>query len=345
MLKKSIRKTSFTHAILPVILTSFMAINLTGCPSNKDTQKPAETQLAEAFEKSAETKTEPQKKAEIKKTILTPAKSIDEVPNRCPSDILQVSREYKSGQIRHDTYFSTTCNRNRGFNIFLPASYNNEQEYPVLYFLHGIFGNEYSLTGDQGLRIRELLSNMGGSGLSEEMIVVFPNMYASSDPNVKPGFDEASVAPYDNFINDLTTDLMPFIENKYRVKTGRENTAIGGFSMGGREGLYISIKRSDLFNYVGAIAPAPGVVPARDWAMEHKGQMTEEEFKYSAPLPKLVMICCGTNDGTVGHFPLEYHKLFEKNGVEHYWYEITGANHDNTAIQSGLYHFLQFVFR
>ncbi|MCR4952442.1 MAG: hypothetical protein K6A43_00065 [Treponema sp.] len=322
-MKKSIIKNAVLSTILAATFTSVMAVSFTDCASTSGAQKSTET----------------------KKNPLTHAESIDKVPNLCPAEILQVNLDYDYGLIKHDMYFSTTCNRNRGYNIFLPASYDNEHEYPVLYMLHGIFGNEYSFTGDQSLKIRDFLSNMGCSGLSEEMIVVFPDMFAASDPNAKPGFDEVAVANYDNFINDLTTDLMPYIEGKYKVKTGRENTAICGFSMGGRETLYISIMRSDLFNYVGAIAPAPGVVPGRDWAMQHKGQMTEDEFKYSEPLPKLVMICCGTNDGTVGQFPKSYHNLFVKNGVDHYWYEVIGADHNNIAIQSGLFHFLQFVFR
>ena len=300
------------------ILTSIFALCFTACTSTTEVQKSQENPRAE---------------------------SIDKVENLCPAELLQVNADTPYGQIKHDTYFSSTCNRYRGYNIFLPASYDNSREYPVFYMLHGIFGNEHSLTGDQNLKIRELLSNMASSGLSEEMIVVFPDMFASSDPNAKPGFDDAAVANYDNFINDLVADLMPYIQSTYRVKTGRENTAIGGFSMGGRESLYISIKRSDLFAYVGAIAPAPGVVPASDWAMKHKGQLEEDEFKYSSPLPKLVMICCGTNDGTVGQFPKSYHNLFVKNGVEHYWYEVNGADHNHIAIQSGLFHFLQFAFR
>lgn len=54
---------------------------------------------------------------------------------------------------------------------------------------------------------------------------------------------------------------MPYIESHYSVKTGKDNTAIMGFSMGGRESLYISMKRPDLFGYVGAVCPAPGVSP------------------------------------------------------------------------------------
>jgi len=277
--------------------------------------------------------------------LIKAAESISEVQNLCPAEILDFNPDTDYGLIKHGSYFSKSCNRNRNYNIFLPASYDNTKEYPVMYLLHGIFGNEYSFTSDQNLKIRELLSNMMCSNLAEEMIVVFPDMFAASDPNAKPGFNEEAVANYDNFINDLTNDLMPYIQETYQVKSGRENTAICGFSMGGRETLYISLKRSDLFNYVGAIAPAPGLVPARDWAMQHKGQIKEEEAKYSEPLPKLVMICCGTNDGTVGAFPKTYHNLFVKNGVEHYWYEVLGADHNNIAIQSGLFHFLQFVFR
>ncbi len=36
---------------------------------------------------------------------------------------------------------------------------------------------------------------------------------------------------YDNFVNDLTADLMPFIQQNFAATTGRQ-TAITGFSMG-----------------------------------------------------------------------------------------------------------------
>jgi len=44
--------------------------------------------------------------------------------------------------------------------------------------------------------------------------------------------------------------------------------------------------------------------------------------------------------GVVGKFPLSYHELFEKNNVEHLWYEVPGADHDSNAIRSGIYNFL-----
>ena len=276
---------------------------------------------------------------------LSPAATLSEVSNHCPKEILKANPDVDYGKIIHSSYYSTVCSMNRNFNIYLPAGYDGTKKYPVLYMLHGIFGNEYSFTGDQNMHMRELLSNMSSYGLSEEFIVVFPDMFATSNPAIKPSFNEQAVSCYDNFINDLTTDLMPYIESNYSVKTGRENTAICGFSMGGRETLFISLSRSDLFNYACAIAPAPGLVPAKDWAMQHKGQIEEKDLVYKEPVPKLVVVCCGTNDGTVGAYPKTYHNIFEKNGVEHFWYEVIGADHNNIAIQSGLFHFLQFIFK
>ena len=167
-------------------------------------------------------------------------------------------------------------------------------------------------------------------------------MYATSDPDLKPAFTNEAVAPYDNFINELTEDLIPYIESHYSVSTRQEDRGILGFSMGGRETLYIGINRPDLFGYIGAISPAPGLTPAKDWAMTHPGQLQEEELRFAqgAELPELLMICCGTRDSVVGQFPASYHNILEQNEVEHLWYEVPGADHDSQAIRSGLYNFM-----
>lgn len=70
--------------------------------------------------------------------------------------------------------------------------------------------------------------------------------------------------------------------------------------------------------------------------------MTFAGKEYAA---KLVMVCCGSNDGTVGQFPLGYHKILEANNVEHTWFEIPGAEHNATAIRPGFYNYLRAVFK
>lgn len=260
----------------------------------------------------------------------------------CPADVTKRLADRRYGTVEHITYHSETTGSDRGANILFPANYSEDKQYPVMYCLHGIFGDENSMIKDGNNKITEILGNLAAEGKAKEMIVVFPHMFASSDPNMRPGFTAEAMLPYDNFINDLVNDLMPYIESNYPVLTGRENTAILGFSMGGRETLFIGLSRPDLFGYIGAIAPAPGLTPGKDFFMEHVGQMQEEDVKFADMdiLPNLLMICCGTRDSVVGKFPKGYHELMEKNGVEHLWYEVPNADHDNTAIKSGIYNFV-----
>lgn len=264
---------------------------------------------------------------------------------KCPVGYTIMKTETDYGEIVKTKYDSKTCGRERNVNIVLPAGYSEDKKYPVLYVLHGIFGDENSMLGDGNSGARVIIGNLVAEGLAKEMIIVFPNMYASTDPNQAPAFDAESVKPYDNFVNDLVDDLMPFMEANYSVATGKKNTAVLGFSMGGRESLAIGIAHPDKFGYIGAIAPAPGLVPGQDWAMKHEGTYTEDQICFPDNImPWMLMICAGDKDGTVGQFPKSYHELMDKNGVAHVWYEIPGSDHGDPAISSGIYNFAKYAF-
>ncbi len=253
--------------------------------------------------------------------------------------------DVKYGTVKHETYYSNTCRMERPFSILLPADYDGVKKYPVVYFQHGIFGDENCMIADDNNKFKQISANLAADGKAKEMIFVFGHMYATDDPNQKPAFDAKAVLPYDNFLNELVNDLMPYIESHYAVLAGRENTAVCGFSMGGRESLYIGLQRPDLFGYIGAIAPAPGLVPGKDGYMTHEGSMQESEVTFNGKtIPEFVMICCGTQDSVVGKFPLSYHKLFVQNGIEHMWFEVQAADHNSDAIRTGLFYFIQNIF-
>lgn len=255
----------------------------------------------------------------------------------CPEWAVKDVSTASLGEVRHIIYFSKTAGLERGANILLPAGYDTAKKYKVLYFLHGIFGDEFSMLNDENSRIRQIVANV-----APELIVVFPNMFVTTDPEFKPGFSAEQVVPYDRIVTELDVDLIPYIEANYPVLTGKKNRALVGFSMGGRETVFIGVTRSDLFDAFGAFAPAPGVVPSEDGFMKHVGMMAESEvyLHKSEDVPSLFMINCGSKDSVVGKYPLSYHLLFEKNGIEHLWYEVPGADHDFNDIRSGLYNFL-----
>ena len=276
----------------------------------------------------------------------TPAPDENGMYAKCPSNYRVKRAGVEYGTFVHGTYYSEYCGRERGYTVMLPPGYTEEKKYPVIYLLHGIFGDENSFAGDASNQIPALIGNMIADGLCEEFILVCPAMFASSDETAQaPGFTGEAMVPYDRFPKELVDCLIPHIDATYSTITGREGTAIAGFSMGGRETLYTLLSYPDRFRFVCAIAPAPGLVPGVDMYMTHPGSMQEDEVRIAdgVTVPEKVIICCGTSDSVVGKFPKSYHELFEKNGIAHIWYEVPGADHDNTTIRSGLFNLLNNV--
>ena len=257
-----------------------------------------------------------------------------------PQNILSAS----GGELKHITYFSQKANKQKGAHVWLPPGYQESEKYPVFYVNHGIQGNEYSMLGD--FKILESAAGLIAAKEAVPMIIVFTFMYTNPNKENCDGINAQEVPFYDAFLDDLTDSLMPYIESHYPCKTGRENTAIGGFSMGGRESLYIGIMRPDLFGYIAASSPAPGVVPARDNFMEHVGSIREDQFRMSEPyLPYLLMITGGTADGMVGDFPEQYHNLFTRNGTDHIWISVPGGGHDGGVGAPMFYNFIRNHFK
>lgn len=259
-----------------------------------------------------------------------------------PSLAAELMFDRKYGEIRHGEYKSKTLGRKRGYNILLPPGYDpddKETKYPVLYALHGYWGDEYSLLdqGDASIKCRELLGNLIYEGEAVPMIVVFPDIFCHETKEDCDGMNDENNKAYDNFINELEESLMPYIEDNYNVLTGRKNTAVTGFSMGGRESLYIGCKLPDKFGYIGAVCPAPGLT---------QDCVSEDEMKFDEKYkPYILMISAGTNDTVVYNNPEMYHNIFTKNGVDHIYHTVTGGEHWGSTIKPHLYNFLKFCFR
>ena len=246
------------------------------------------------------------------------------------------------GDMKEISYYSKTTGNTRKCYVLLPANYSADKKYPVLYLLHGIGGTDAEWLGGNP---KEILGNLSKGGNISDMIVVMPNVRASYDDSVPENIlGTENINAFDNFINDLNNDLMPFINSNYSTKEGRENTAIAGLSMGGRESLYIGFKEPDKFGYIGAFSPAPGLLP--DNALNYSGQFTKEQFtipQNSDNTPKLVMICVGNNDSVIGQSAQLYHNTLSDNKVDHLWYTIDG-DHDFTVWKHGLYNFVKRIF-
>lgn len=228
-------------------------------------------------------------------------------------------------------YFSKTTGVARKANVILPPNYDENETYPVVYLLHGIGGDENEWF--QGKPI-EVLGNLMASGEAVPFIAVIPNIRArQNDHNFDDMYQQSHFDAFNNFINDLERDLMPYISENFNVYDDREHTAICGLSMGGMESLNIGFQMLDRIAYIGAFSPAP--------------TLDTSLLKVDDPenTPSYVLICTGSSDDTVGDNPYNYHKVLEENGVEHDFYLVPDGHHDFGVWNQGLYNFAKKVFQ
>ena len=266
------------------------------------------------------------------------------IRNQITVNVPQNVLKNAEGKIEHITYFSKKANRNKGANVWLPPGYDSSKQYPVFYVNHGYGGDESSMMN--GMGVREIATNLIKSGDAVPMIIVFTNQYTDPNHEKQTGNGQADVPGYDNFVEDMPDSLMPYIESHYPVKTGRENTAVAGFSMGGRESLYIGMKCCDKVGYIGGGAPAPGIFPTKDQFMTHPGVMSKDDMRIDPPYsPYVLMIAGGTSDTMVNDFPKQYSDLFTQHGTENIYISVPGGGHDSSTVIPLMYNFIKYIFK
>lgn len=146
------------------------------------------------------------------------------------------------GKVTYQLYNSKTLNTTRQLLVYTPPNFDisGKTKYPVLYLIHG--GSDTEETWTKVGKANFIADNLIAQGKAKPMIIVMP--YG----NVRP-------APMPDFTKDVANDIIPFIEANYPVKTGSENRAVAGFSVGGGQTLNIGFTNTDKFGYICSYAP------------------------------------------------------------------------------------------
>jgi enterochelin esterase-like enzyme len=151
-------------------------------------------------------------------------------------------------------YYNSRELGTRPIVIYTPPGYesNTAVKYPVLYLLHGTTDTEETWT--KVGRANIILDNLIHLGKAKPMIIVMP--YGRAFPVIsKSSGSLRNWANLQEFKKDFHQNLLPFIEQNYRVKTDKDNRAIAGFSGGGGETLYLGLNNTDMFSWVCGFAP------------------------------------------------------------------------------------------
>lgn len=157
------------------------------------------------------------------------------------------------GAVESKRYFSSKTNSWRRIFVYTPPGYdrNTSQKYPVLYLQHGAGEDETGWVKQGNLDI--IMDNLIAEKKAVPMIIVTTNEYVIRD--IGAGYNSESTNRFmDLFKDELVDVIIPFTEQNYRVRSGRENRAIAGLSMGGGTSFRIGMLHPDQFAWVGVFS-------------------------------------------------------------------------------------------
>lgn len=214
-----------------------------------------------------------------------------------PGSDLFDTKDVPHGAVAEVTYHSKSLGRPRRMHVYTPPGYaKGEGALPVFYLLHGAFDSDdsWSTVGRAGF----ILDNLIAAGKAEPMIVVMP---AGHTGRFRFGEPNALNRQVDEFVEDFTKDVRPYVEENYRVRADRASRAIAGLSMGGAQTLNVAIPNLADYGYIGVYSSGvfgiagggPNTPPGPSWAEKNKEALDDPELKKGL---ELVWFATGKDD-------------------------------------------------
>jgi enterochelin esterase-like enzyme len=243
-------------------------------------------------------------------------------------------KDVPHGDIRIKRYYSKTCNAWRSFYMYTPPGYdqNTKQNYPVLYILHG--GGEdqrgWAMQGKTDL----ILDNLIAQNKALPMLVV---MVDGNIPSAGFGLDALEA-----FENELTKNVIPFVENNYRVKKGAHNRALAGLSMGGLQTLHAGVRNTGMFAYLGVFSSG--------W-WENNTSLSDPQYRFMEDNAsninknlKQFWIAMGGKEDIAWKNCQAMMKKFDQLNI-HYTYSEYPGGHTWPVWRNNLFNFAQVLFK
>lgn len=163
---------------------------------------------------------------------------------------------------RHPAFPSRFLKRPRDLVVYLPPGYDDDpgRRYPVLYMHDGqnLFDPETSFVRGQYWRLGEMADMLIAEGRVEPLIIVGVNHTGAY--RVHEYTPTRDVALGGGMARDygrlLTEELKPFIDAHYRTRRTRQDTGLGGSSLGGLVTLYLGLRHADVFGRLAVMSPS-----------------------------------------------------------------------------------------
>ena len=179
--------------------------------------------------------------------------------------------------------------------VIVPDNYAMAKALPVVYLLHGHGGNYADwITKAKGL---------------DKMVDMYSVIIVCPDGNIGSWYwdsPEDSSYQYETYVS---TELVKYIDEKYKTIKDKKGRAITGLSMGGQGAMYLALRHQDVFGAAGSMSGGVDIRPfPNNWDMARRlGSYDKfpERWEQHAIVnmlhllttnPPALIIDCGTED-------------------------------------------------
>lgn len=207
------------------------------------------------------------------------------------------------------------------FRVYSPPCYEEQGQrfFPVLYLVHGQTFND-----DQWdrLGVDEAADELIAAGELPPFLIVMPYDRSSAQPSV------------DKFGEAVIEDLLPWMEDNYRVLAERAYRAVGGLSRGASWALHFGLTRPDLFGAMGGHSPPVFVEDAsmvRGWLAEIP----------EAQMPRIWLDIGERDQVAILNSAQWFGGMLDEMNIPHEWHLFTGY-HDEAYWSSHIEQYLRW---
>jgi len=154
--------------------------------------------------------------------------------------LVTVSGTLYSAEVDTVLIYSVSMDTNIPAIVVKPDAYfSNQQDFPVVYLLHGYGGNYLNWSQK---------TDLGTLSDRYEFILVCP------DGNYNSWYLDSPLDSSSQYETHIISEVIPFIDSTYRTVTDHKGRAITGLSMGGQGALYLAARHPELFMAAGSMS-------------------------------------------------------------------------------------------
>lgn len=150
--------------------------------------------------------------------------------------------------------YSPSMKKNIKAVVLTPDSYDGSKEFPVVYLLHGYSGNYADW--------------IKKAPAMQRMADVYQTIIVCPDGAFSSWYWDSPVDPTMRYETYVSSELVSWIDGRYKTIKSREGRGITGLSMGGHGALYLAFKHQDVFGTAGSMSGGVDIRPfPNNWDM------------------------------------------------------------------------------